>query len=96
MKGIPGIKEFPCDDQYWRVDWFGAIQPNPKVAREPALQVIITPFKTPDIKTLTPNKLASASSSLVDYNEQRTIQIGTGQLPMLCIGSIWRNNVVVN
>jgi hypothetical protein len=92
MKGIPGIKEFPSDDQYWRVDWFGAIQPNPKVAREPALQVIITPFKTPDIKTLTPNKLASASSSLVDYNEQRTIQIGTGQLPMLCIGSIWRNN----
>jgi hypothetical protein len=92
VKGIPGIKEFPSDDQYWRVDWFGAIQPNPKVAREPALQVIITPFKTPDIKTLTPNKLASASSSLVDYNEQRTIQIGTGQLPMLCIGSIWRNN----
>lgn len=92
MKGIPGIKEFPSDNQYWRVDWFGAIQPNPKVAREPALQVIITPFKTPDIKTLTPNKLASASSSLVDYNEQRTIQIGTGQLPMLCIGSIWRNN----
>lgn len=92
MKGNPGIKEFPSDDQYWRVDWFGAIQPNPKVAREPALQVIITPFKAPDIKTLTPNKLASASSSLVDYNEQRTIQIGTGQLPMLCIGSIWRNN----
>lgn len=92
MKGIPGIKEFPSDDQYWRVDWFGAIQPNPKVAREPALQVIITPFKIPDIKTLTSNKLASASSSLVDYNEQRTIQIGTGQLPMLCIGSIWCNN----
>lgn len=92
MKGIPGIKEFPSDGRYWRVDWFGAIQPNPKVAREPVLQVIITPFKTPDIKTLTPNKLASASSSLVDYNEQRTIQIGTGQLPMLCIGSIWRNN----
>jgi hypothetical protein len=92
MKGIPGIKEFPSDDQYWRVDWFGAIQPNPKVVREPALQVIITPFKTPDIKLLTPNKLASASSSLVDYNEQRTILIGTGQLPMLCIGSIWRNN----
>ena len=42
MKGIPGIKEFPSDNQYWRVDWFGAIQPNPKVAREPALQVIIS------------------------------------------------------
>lgn len=47
MKGIPGIKEFPSDNQYWRVDWFGAIQPNPKVAREPALQVIITPLKLP-------------------------------------------------
>ncbi|ASY78665.1 hypothetical protein BJK05_01040 [Pectobacterium polaris] len=72
MKGISGFKEFPSDNQYWRADWFGSIQPNPKMPSEPALQVIITPFKTPDIKTLTPNKLASASSSLMDYNEQRT------------------------
>lgn len=91
MKGIPRIKEFPSDGRYWRVDWFGAIQPNPKVAREPALQVIITPFKTTDINQLTSNKLATAASSLVDYTEQRTISVGSGQLPMLCIGSIWRD-----
>lgn len=91
MKGIPGIKEFPSDGRYWRVDWFGAIQPNPKVAREPVLQVIITPFKTTDINQLTSNKLATVASSLIDYTEQRTISIGSGQLPMLCIGSIWRD-----
>ena len=90
MKGISGIKEFPSDGRYWRVDWFGAIQPNPRVAREPALQVIITPFKTTDTNQLTSNKLATAASSLVDYTEQRTISVGSGQLPMLCIGSIWR------
>ncbi|WP_417703433.1 hypothetical protein [Rheinheimera aquimaris] len=92
MKGIPGIKEFPSDNRYWRVDWFGAIQPNPKLPREPVLQVVITPFKTLDITNLPPNKLASASSGLVDYTDQRTINIGTGQLPAVCVGSIWRNS----
>lgn len=92
MRGIPEIKEFPSDSRYWRVDWFGAIQPNPKLPREPVLQVVITPFKTPDITALPPNKLASASSGLVDYTDQRTISIGTGQLPAVCIGSIWRNS----
>ncbi len=96
MKGIPGIKEFPTDGRYWRVDWFGAIQPNPRVAREPALQVIITPFKTTDIQQLTPNQLASASSSIVDYQQQRTILVGSGQLPMLCIGSIWYQGKLQN
>lgn len=96
MKGIPGIKEFPSDDQYWRVDWFGTIQPNPKVAREPVLQVIITPFKTTDIQQLTPNQLASASSYIVDYQQQRTILVGSGQLPMLCIGSIWYQGKLQN
>ena len=92
MKGIPAIKEFPSDNRYWRVDWFGTIQPNPKLPREPVLQVVITPFKTPDISALPPNKLASASSGLVDYKEQQTICIGTGQLPAMCVGSIWRNS----
>ncbi|MCS4309706.1 hypothetical protein M2404_004083 [Rheinheimera pacifica] len=92
MKGIPGIKEFPSDNRYWRVDWFGAIQPNPKLLREPVLQIVITPFKTPDVTALPPNKLASASSGLVDYTEQQTICIGTGQLPAVCVGSIWRNS----
>ncbi|EJI85275.1 hypothetical protein AEST_19320 [Alishewanella aestuarii B11] len=92
MKGIPRIKEFPSDNRYWRVDWFGAIQPNPKLPREPVLQIVITPFKTPDISALPPNKLASASSGLVDYTEQQTICIGTGQLPAVCVGSIWRNS----
>jgi len=92
VKGIPRIKEFPSDNRYWRVDWFGAIQPNPKLPREPVLQIVITPFKTPDISALPPNKLASASSGLVDYTEQQTICIGTGQLPAVCVGSIWRNS----
>ncbi len=96
MKGIPGIKEFPSDGRYWRVDWFGAIQPNPKVTREPALQVIITPFKATNIQQLTPNQLASASSSIVDYQQQRTILVGSGQLPMLCIGSIWYQGKLQN
>lgn len=91
MKGIPRIKEFPSDNRYWRVDWFGAIQPNPKLPREPVLQVVITPFKTPDISALPSNKLASASGGLVDYTDQRTISIGTGQLPAVCVGSIWHN-----
>ncbi len=45
MKGSPGIKEFPSDNRYWRVEWFGAVQLNPRLAREPAPQVIIPPLK---------------------------------------------------
>ncbi len=29
MKGIPGIKEFPSDNRYWRLEWFGAVQLEP-------------------------------------------------------------------
>ena len=73
--GFLGLRNSPSDGRYWRVDWFGAIQPNPRVTREPALQVIITPFKTTDIHQLTPNQLASGSASIVDYQQQHTILV---------------------
>lgn len=91
MKGVPRIQEFPCDNRYWQVDWFGAVEPNPTIPREPTIQVIISPFATTTIQNLPASKLASASSSVITYSEQKTISIGTGQLPTLCIGSIWRN-----
>ncbi len=89
MAGIPGIKEFPSDDKSWRVDWFGALQYNPSVHLEPTFQVIISPIVKPDIFLMDSGKLASVQ--IVDYNQQKTFEIGVGQLPMICPGSIWRN-----
>ncbi|WP_127025288.1 hypothetical protein [Rheinheimera mangrovi] len=89
MAGIPGIKEFPSDDKAWRVDWFGALQYNPSVHLEPTFQVIISPIVKPDFFLLDFGKLASVQ--IVDYDQQKTFEIGVGQLPMICPGSIWRN-----
>ena len=43
-QGIPRIEEFPGDDRYWRVDWFGAIERNPNVPSEPYVQLVISPL----------------------------------------------------
>lgn len=45
MKGDPSVQGIPpSDNRYWRLEWFGAVQLNPRLAREPAPQVIIPPL----------------------------------------------------
>lgn len=89
--GIPRIKEFPADDQYWRVDWFGAIKQNPNIPTEPYLQIIISPLRENDSIHLQPKELAA--TRLTDLEQRKTILVGAGQLPLISIGSIWRNGV---
>ena len=42
--GIPRIREFPADEPFWRVDWFGAVLRNPNIPSEPFIQVVISLF----------------------------------------------------
>ncbi|MDO6426566.1 hypothetical protein Q4489_06045 [Thalassotalea sp. 1_MG-2023] len=86
---IPKIREFPADDRYWRVDWFGAIERNPHVTSEPFVQIVISPFiQNKDIHSSS-KKLAS--THVTDYKDQCVIKIGVGQLPLISVGSIWLN-----
>ncbi|MBQ4845741.1 hypothetical protein [Pseudoalteromonas sp. MMG005] len=88
-QGIPKISEFPCDDRYWRVDWFGAIERNPNVPSEPFLQIVISPLIQNESIDSTAKHLAS--THVTNYDDQTVIKIGVGQLPFISIGSIWLN-----
>ncbi|WDE03863.1 hypothetical protein SG34_021170 [Thalassomonas viridans] len=90
-QGIPRIKEFPADNRYWRIDWFGAIERNPNVPTEPFFQIIISPLIEEHLIDAAPNQLASVKS--VINKEQKTIRVGIGQLPLVTIGSIWLNGI---
>ena len=88
-QGIPRIQEFPSDNRYWRVDWFGAIERNPNVPSEPYVQLIISPLiQNEDIHSTAKHL---ASTHVTNYDEQDAITIGLGQLPFVSIGSIWLN-----
>lgn len=86
---IPRIKEFPSDGRFWRIDWFGGVERNPYVPSEPAIQVLLSPLRTPSSLSDTD----PASVRAINSQEQTTVLIGTGQLPLLCIGSLWKDGI---
>lgn len=79
------IKAFPNDGRPWRVDWFGSVHLNSKIHDEPTIEVIISPF-------IGDRNNPSALRAVVS-NEQNTIRVGVGQLPIIYIGSIWQNQM---
>jgi hypothetical protein len=82
---IPPIKEFPDDGRIWRIDWLGRLLRNPNIPDEPLIEVLISPLKEDTI--LRPRDLVSIDAV---EREQRSIYVGTGQLPYLKIGSLWQ------
>lgn len=86
---IPRIREFPSDGRFWRIDWFGGIERNPYVLSEPAVQVMLSPLRTPSSLSDTD----PASVRAINAQEQTTVLVGTGQLPLLCIGSLWKDGI---
>lgn len=87
---IPRIKEFPTDGKFWRVDWKGAVLPNPSITTEPFFQVVISPFFD-NPYGMPEDKRASVSNT--DVERQQVINIGIGQLPLIPTGSIWKNGI---
>lgn len=87
---IPEIKEFPRDGRFWRVDWKGAVLPNPSISTEPFFQIVISPFFE-DPSGCSGKHLASVHQT--DLSQQKVIHIGVGQLPLIPTGSIWRDGL---
>lgn len=84
------IQEFPSDGRYWRVDWLGSIQKNLGITTELMIQVVISPYRLdPDVSF--GRDLSDINET--NLNEQRIIRVGIGQLPVISIGSIWKNGI---
>lgn len=82
------IKEFPNDGRVWRIDWFGAVRKNDNVPTEPTIDVYLRPVSVTD------------KTSIADFgwlNKERICcTIGVGQLPVLTIGSLWKNDKLLD
>lgn len=82
------IKEFPNDERVWRIDWFGAVRKNDNVPTEPTIDVYLRPVSVTD------------KTSIADFgwlNKERICcTIGVGQLPVLTIGSLWKNGKLLD
>ncbi len=85
---IPPIREFPKDGRRWRIDWLGAIRPNHERAYERTIDVIISPVRDGIVNPFKPGDVLK--------EERQIIRIGIGQLPLLKIGSIWKEGQLQN
>ncbi len=68
----------------WRLNWFGGIERDLDVATEYKLQVVLTKVKD-DAKG------AWHTEGAVEQDILRMAPIGVGQLPLLRMGSLWRD-----
>ena len=80
------IKEFPEGNDYWRVEWIGDIRFRTDVRSEPSMKVFMTRLMVQFSHHIYPFQ-----SEYIDLTQNRIIEIGVGQLPMIWKGSVWRN-----
>ncbi|MDO8990110.1 MAG: hypothetical protein Q7U91_10820 [Sideroxyarcus sp.] len=84
------VSTFPKDDNLWRVDWMAGIRKNTHAPSEHLITVFLTRLNTSiDPESIDPlsNQSLSKSHHLAD--------IGVGILPVVWIGSVWRNGYFV-
>ena len=85
MSNPPGVPQLTPDSRPWRIDWFGEVGYPGAVRRyaHPSLKVSISPLQEP----------GEISSAIVHtlLDEQRSIWMPIGSLPMLRIGDVWQN-----
>ncbi len=83
------ISTFPTDDNLWRIDWMDGIHKNPHAPSEQLITVFLTRLNTSNDQSIDPlsNQNLSKFHDLAD--------IGVGLLPMVWIGSVWRNGYLV-
>lgn len=81
---IEEFKDTSRPGSTWRLNWFGGIERDPEVATEYKLQVVLTKVKD-DAKG------AWHTEDAVEQDNLRMVPIGVGQLPLLRMGSLWRD-----
>lgn len=81
---IEEFKDVSRPGSTWRLNWFGGVERNPNVATEYKLQVVLTKVKDGA-------KGAWHTERSVEQDILRMVPIGIGQLPLLRMGSLWRD-----
>lgn len=89
MKKLPDFPQLTPDSRPWRIDWYGEVGYPGTVRRhaQPSLKVSISPL----LKSVEVSSVAAHSS----LEEQRSIWMPIGCLPMLRIGDVWQNGTLV-
>lgn len=75
-------KEFPQDNNLWRIVAHGQLALNSNVPSEPTIEIVLAPYLPSEIR----NDLAKANSSY-DFERATSIHIGVGQSTNLPVGS---------
>lgn len=81
---IEEFKDASRPGSTWRLNWFGGVERDPKVATEYKLQVVLTKVKD-DARG------AWHTERAVEQDILRMVPVGIGQLPLLRMGSLWRD-----
>lgn len=80
------IKDFPEGDDLWRIDWMGNIHKNPPVPSEQLITIFLTKLNLPTSAAIYP-----LAPSALNTSYRKITEIGVGLLPLVWIGSVWRN-----
>lgn len=86
------IKEFAAigkQDTTWRVDWFGHLERDPQLPTEAKIHVILSQLD-PEY-----NGRDVTADRAVLHESRTAVAIGVGQLPIIKIGSLWKNGILL-
>ena len=78
--------DFPQDDLYWRIDWFGDVAHGINTPTEPKISVMLSPL---NIDALEKNELWYIN--IIDHLRQKVVYINVGYLPYIYIGAFFKN-----
>ncbi len=85
---IEEFKDASRPGSTWRLNWFGGVERDPDVATEYKLQVVLTLVKAHARKDW-------HTEASVEQDILRMVRVGVGQLPLLRLGSLWRDGKLV-
>jgi len=85
------IADFPKGEDLWRVDWMGHIQKNPTVPTEHLITVFLTKLNCDSNTPFYP-----LNSKYLNTQYRRVAEIGVGLLPIVWIGSVWKNGIRID
>jgi hypothetical protein len=87
------IKEFATlgkQDTTWRVDWFGSLERNSHLSTETKVYVLLSQLNP----EYTGRNLTTDHAVL--HDTRTAVAIGVGQLPVVKIGSLWKNGALLS
>lgn len=87
------IAEFPHDNRLWRIDYLGAITSKLQYNNNMMIKVILRPVS--DSTTADFSQYIKFQVVNPEWKEHRKIAVNIGLLPILTIGSLWKNGVLL-